>query len=385
MKLDFVGQPFDASGRLGKILGDCLPQAERFHVVAAWAQVSGMHPIEGEIRALKDRGGVATAILGVDGGIATRESLELAAELFDPVHVFHDTGNRLFHPKIYCVETPEEIVLAVGSSNFTGSGLFLNYEANFVVRLDPQDAEDRMPYDQVLAFRETLLGAGMPWVRLDADLVEALATEETLVTSSQRRAEMDAVSRGKSEGVARAIFGEAVVGLPGLPQAPAEPVPDSAGVIEERPASSAPSILRWWKKLTASDVLRKPQASHQRNYVVLNKAGHPIDQKVWFREQLFGSADWSIKAMQGSGGTKEVAEVEFEVLIEDEYLGRYPVRIDHAERRIAKQNNAPTYLNWSSIIDVVRENDFQDWWLDLALLTDQSFRLKLAKEEPVLA
>lgn len=56
--------------------------------------------------------------------------------------------------------------------------------------------------------------------------------------------------------------------------------------------------------------------------------------------------------------------------VEDENLGRYQLRVDHAEVRIADQNNSPTYLNWSTMIDVIRESDFRDWWLELARLRD---------------
>src|SRR6516165_368630 len=120
MEVEFLGQPFSKDARLGEILVEALTEAGSLLIIAAWAQVSGMSHIAGAIRALRSRGGTASAILGIDGGIATRDALELAIDLFDTALVFHDSGSRLFHPKLYCVERRDEIVIAVGSSNLTG-------------------------------------------------------------------------------------------------------------------------------------------------------------------------------------------------------------------------------------------------------------------------
>lgn len=84
-----------------------------------------------------------------------------------------------------------------------------------------------------------------------------------------------------------------------------------------------------------------------------------------------------------SGSIKETALIPFDVYVEDENLGRYQLRVDHAEVRIADQNNSPTYLNWSTMIDVIRESDFRDWWLELARLRDGTFRPHLLRDEPV--
>jgi hypothetical protein len=115
--------------------------------------------------------------------------------------------------------------------------------------------------------------------------------------------------------------------------------------------------------------------------VALGKAGHPIDKKTWFRNEFFRGVDWKVQQMR-SGNSKEAATVEFDVHIDEEELGSFPLRVDHAEVRIADQDNVPTYLNWSSLIDVIRKNDFRDWWLELARLTDGGFRLRLLQAEP---
>lgn len=383
MEIEFLGQPFAEKKRLGPVLAELLKEAESLTAITAWTQSSGMRQIEDEIRALRARGGSASAILGIDGGIATRESLELAVELFDPVSVFHDTGNRLFHPKVYCIEGPTGVSIAIGSSNLTGAGLFTNYEANVLLRLNTDEPHDREVHESVIGFRDSLTGPEMPTQPLTLELIDRLAQEESLVTSAKRRAKVEAAAKGKAESLAREVFGPPVAGLPWLPKLPVPLTDDDSAEAVTTQSTGAAAELRWWKKLTASDVLRKPEASHQRNYVALSKAGHGIDQKVWFRNELFGPVEWAKETMKQSGRIKEVAMIKFDVLVEDQELGQFELRVDHAEGRIANQNNAPTYLNWSTMIDVIRENDFRGWWLEIARLADGTFRLRLLRQEPL--
>ena len=113
----------------------------------------------------------------------------------------------------------------------------------------------------------------------------------------------------------------------------------------------------------------------------MSKAGHDIDWHTWFREELFGDLDWSQEPMR-NGGTKDVTIVPFEVFIEDRHIGQYNLVVDHAEARIAGQNNTPTYLNWSSMLPVIKADDYRDWWLELARMPDDTYRLALTPDEP---
>jgi PLD-like domain len=384
MEIEFLGQPFSTEGRLGCALPDALSDAESLWVVSAWAQMAGLEAIADDVRDLRSRGGSASALVGIDGGIATRESLELVVELFEPALVFHDT-NRLFHPKLYCVERPGETILAVGSSNLTGGGLFENYEANAVFRLDPGSPRDSPIYEAATNYRDALLRDDMPCRTLTVELIARLAEDESLVTTRKRRNRAEQAARRRSSRLAEEIFGPPPADLPSAPHTRRQRGDRhrSTGKGAEPATSTDTSVAdRWWKELTASDVLRKPKGSHPRNYVVLTKAGHGIDPKTWFRKELFGSAPWSKEAMY-TGNTKEVALIPFEVVIDGKSLGPHELMVDHGEHRIADQGNSPTYLNWSNLTDVIRQTDFRNWWLEIARLTDGTFRLQLLREEPL--
>ena len=127
--------------------------------------------------------------------------------------------------------------------------------------------------------------------------------------------------------------------------------------------------------------MRKPATSHQRNYVILGKAGHPIDQKTFFRDRFFRNATWKTMPMH-TGNVKEEAIIPFEVVVRGQSIGSYPIRVDHAPNRIANQNNSPTYLNWSSLLDEITRTNYTNYYLLLERLSSGAFRLSLTPTQP---
>lgn len=371
---------------------DSLPLADSAWFVVAWTQLSGLEPLAPAMNDLRARGGAAEAIVGIDGGIATREALDRAVELFDPIHVFHDPSMRTFHPKLYVLESAADVLVVVGSSNLTGGGLFLNYEANVSMRLKRGDTTDDRLIEQVKGYRATLLDGSLPSRSLDKALVAELADESTLLTSAASRRTAEETRRAKATATAKRFF-QSPVGLPGTPSGVARggrktSGPDSGGRRRSSravpPSTAAPAWnMRWWKQLTMSDAIRKPATSHQRKFVVLGKAQRKdIDQKIWFRYEFFDAVTWTTETMRGGGNVKEIALIPMEVFEETRYLGRFDVRFEHAPNRIADQNNAPTYMHWSSLESVIRAKDYTDWWIALERLRDGTFRLTLTQSEP---
>lgn len=146
------------------------------------------------------------------------------------------------------------------------------------------------------------------------------------------------------------------------------------------PVPANPS-LRWWKKLFMSDVMRKPASSHQRNHVILGQAGHPIDQKTWFRDVFFSAVSWSTETMR-TGNVKDVVDIHMEVFVNEVSQGAFSIRVDHAENRIADQNNAPTWLQWSELTRLIRSRDFTGWYLILERFDPATYRLRLTQTKP---
>jgi len=335
-------------------------------------------------------------LVGVDEGGATVEGLEIAIDLFDTAHVFHDPGGRTFHPKIYVVEGAVRATAIVGSGNLTRGGLFTNYEGAVVADLDLGVDDDARYLSEIRAYYDRLMAVDGACKLLTVGLIDDLKEDPKIVVTSE--AKQNRGGRGRASGKSK-LFGEAAVkGLLGAPPLPAggaveedgdagddfavgvQQVPGGATLATAGGPEAQPE-LRWWKKLTISDAHRKPPPSHQRNYVALTKAQFDIDWRTWFRDELLGELNWSTEPMS-SGQSKEVTVVRFAVYVDGKHLGDRNLRFDHAPHRIAGQNNAPTYLNWSSMLTIIESKDFTGWWLELAKLGDGTYRLQLLRGEP---
>lgn len=386
MKVGLLLQPCSDEERIGAALTEVAASASSVWLLSAWAQESGVDHLDAIVRQARSRGGRGEAILGLDQGIATYEGLQRALEVFDDVYLFHD-GRRAFHPKLYAVETDSGTRLIVGSGNATEGGLFNNFEAAVSIDLKAGSLGDRALRDAARAYFDSFVKDGMPFRRLDSTLLDELRRERVVSTSSERL-RADSRRRQQSDPALRKIFGASVSGLPTAPPRPRRrsgkasalpPVPSQTSV---RSASSVEAS--WWKKLTLSDVMRKPSSSHQRKYVVLGKAGHPINKETYFKSHLFAGVAWASERMR-TGKPKETAVVPFVVSIDGKTVLPFSLRIDHAENRIARQGNAPTYLNWSSLRDTILAKDYTGWYLVLERRADGTFALALSRQEPASA
>ena len=135
-----------------------------------------------------------------------------------------------------------------------------------------------------------------------------------------------------------------------------------------------------------SDAMKKPASSHQRKDVILNRGPHPIDQTVFFRQHFFQGLAWSQQMMRSHRGQpprpKELTIVPFDVYVGARHLGTHNLNVDHAPSREAGQGNSPTWLNWSSLGDVISQGNYVGWYLLLERLSDGTFRLTLQRSEP---
>jgi hypothetical protein len=399
MGFRFIGQPFKDAEQIGAIIAAALQDKahDRAWIATAWGKQSGLSRLAADIETFRKRGGYIEAIVGVDEGGATVEGLKLVEQLFDAAYVFHDPGARTFHPKIYAVQNDASAVAIVGSGNLTRGGLYTNYEGSVAGELDLTDPTDAAYLDSVRAYYDRIAALNDVCKPLDPQAIEDLINDPSVIVVSEKRANKQRQAR-RGRGKSGMFGGKAVPDLAGAPPPSIEPLPaeeedDDAVVVDsgddgtdtttgagatgttgtgQPPARQVPARLAtarpslWWsKELTTSDAHRKPPTSHQRNYVALSKAGHNIDWRTWFRTTLFSSLPWTQEPMR-NGKTKEVTIVPFEVFINGKHTGQYNVLVDHAPTRIAGQNNTPTYLNWSSLLPVIKANDYRDWWLERA-------------------
>lgn len=143
MELEFIAHPQGAT-RLGDFLLQGLRSKEWLHFRAAVAFVkrSGTKHIRDALAAFSERGGDVRFSAGVDaGGTSAEGLLDLinAVEHRGDVLVFKNANASTFHPKVYLFKNATHAAALVGSGNLTEGGLFTNYEASILLKLDLVD------------------------------------------------------------------------------------------------------------------------------------------------------------------------------------------------------------------------------------------------------
>jgi len=217
--VEFIGQPFDASA-VGEHLRNRLADDgwQEFRAAVAFVKLSGVRHIARELTGFSARGSVRITV-GVDAQGTSVEGLRALLGCMRTgarVWVYHNEGAATFHPKVYLFRNDARAELLVGSSNLTEGGLYTNYEAGLLGRLDLSQRADR----SVLQRIEHVLDrwstdAGDLALPLSSQAIEQLAAQGYVVPEAVARAE-EAVSRpgARRRPVQDRLFGRAAVSRP---------------------------------------------------------------------------------------------------------------------------------------------------------------------------
>jgi hypothetical protein len=392
MKVRFHGQPFDNFGGwtanwLTQVLRN--PTVDHLRVAVAWMKRSGLLRVADELKAFKARGGSASVIVGIDEGGATAQGLQLALDLFDSVYVFHEKGSRTFHPKAYLGYGSSTAEVLIGSNNVTAGGLFSNYEASLLCCLDLQMQDDRGLFDLVNSWFDTMLSDAPVCKTLTPELLETLISNPHYKIGDEDRAKRDKAEEDDYDGVGAGLPEDEIFGTslsPKAGMAPAAVAPSREPVVAEvstAPPVPAPAVVthRWWKQMSRSDAQQplNPNSS-PTGHLKLAKAGHDIDHKTYFRNHFFGNATWAVQHKKR--GPKEEAIIQFNVTIDGLDRGQIALKVDHAEYRIANQDNIPTWLHWGPLGTVLRLTDYKAAWVILERLQSDKYRLEVTWTAP---
>ena len=146
MSANFIAQP-SGTFRIGDFLkqGFADPRWTEFRAAVAFVKRSGTKHIRDTLEAFSVRGASVRIAAGIDAGGTSAEGL---AELMSAVagrgtvFVFKNAGSSTFHPKMYLFRNDASAEIVIGSGNLTEGGLFTNYEASLLLRLDLADDRD---------------------------------------------------------------------------------------------------------------------------------------------------------------------------------------------------------------------------------------------------
>lgn len=397
MDARLICQPVPSAAQAGPELGSMLSQftGGRFHTVVAWAKSSGLSRIEDAVREFRAKGGRADMLLGLDANGATWEGLALALDVFDEVRVFHDPGARTFHPKLYIARATDHAAILIGSSNLTAGGLFTNYELGVSMQLDLLDDAERALLDQALEYRQWFVADAQHCIRLTVEILDSWRQRPPTAIASERSGTYMAGSLSGGRG-GDGPFGAAVQGLPSVPSTkPGQPLAggglaaattqgpsghdtESPHVGEE--GDPVTTVRRWTKKLRRSDAQQPSLGSNPTGNLRLTKAGHPIDWRTFFRNDLLATAHWTA-GIDGHGQTIERATIP---IVADMGGGQstHHLAVSHAPHRESGQANHTTVLHWGSLMDTLTATDHTDDYVAISRLSDGSFLLEVMPWDP---
>lgn len=131
--MELINQP--VNGQLGDRLIDLLNSSD-YHtldLIVAFAKSSGVLRMKTAFEEFRSKGGKVNAFVGVDLGGTSYEALTALLRCTDSLQIVHSENGQTFHPKLYFFSGKTQGLLAIGSHNLTGGGLWTNFESSVLI------------------------------------------------------------------------------------------------------------------------------------------------------------------------------------------------------------------------------------------------------------
>lgn len=116
---------------LQSVFIDCIKWAEEVDIAVAFLRKSGVDLIYQPLINMLNRGGKLRIVVGKDFGYTQPEALSIMENIGGSIKVY--IGSTIFHPKSYHFRKPGKMIVILGSSNMTASGLHTGVEWNIVL------------------------------------------------------------------------------------------------------------------------------------------------------------------------------------------------------------------------------------------------------------
>lgn len=322
---------------------------------SAFANSAGVNSVSVSLAAVA---GQCRAFIGVRNGSTTAQALAALLRLGVTLYgVDTATRSRIFHPKLYLAKGAARARAIIGSANLTHPGLFNNIEAGADIELDLTDQSDNAFVNGFLNGFQDLAGNHpihcfpISSGRQIVDLMRQglLEDERNPKTQTAYGAGKQGPQTSKAPIVLpltaspkkRARKPNPSVNVGGAINVPAPP---TFGQLVWVKPSLPPSDLQLNQASNVPGVLRLTQAGYQVN-------GQTIDQKTYFRNQVFAQLNWTYDAAK----QKDVAVVPISLIIAGVYVGDFELSLSHKPAWAAGQGNYTTGLHWGGATSHVKQ------------------------------
>ncbi len=368
MTITILGQGFEATSEnsVGNHLMKFLANNnfQSFHAITAFTSLAGINGIQKHLESAKHLESI-TVITGVDQKGTSKEALQSLMELKINSYVFFvPPPSPIFHPKIYLFEGADNSELIIGSSNLTAHGLFTNVEASTLISIDNHNANDRKIVEGLKKYFNGLFDCTDPNLKLlTTELIEDLVKLNIVPTEAERKELQDKgekTDKTETQNILSKIFPKRAVA-----QIPKD---FRAGRKVETKATSkattkieATTLLWESGPLTERD-LNIPKGSNTNpTGSMLFKKGitEDIDQRHYFRDEVFSSINWVFDTRVGSTHLEKAAAL-FRIVVLGKDYGTFALTLTHnpkTDTRSYEQKNSMTSISWGDAKSIIAREE----------------------------
>ena len=338
-----------------KVIKEVFSKApDRLLISVAFAKSQGVSIIK---QALEKSEGKSTVFVGIRNGITSFQALEMILETGAKLYVV-DTGSHttIFHPKMYLARFEKSVTVIIGSANLTLGGLCNNIEASSILERDLSSTDDNRFVDQAESAFDYLVTTYPDHVLhiKSKEDIESILEGGRIIDETVAANDKDSIPPEENVDIRP---------LMKLFQTSLRDEGDQVGVDRHlRVGKPNPHDYRLvWQsnKLTKRDLNIPTGKNTNPTGSMLWKKGRMegIDQRHYFRDQVFANMDWSVDA---SKPHYERAHIHVHIVIKGEYKGAFNLRISHnmdKESESYKQNNSMTHVSWGEAKSLVAQSN----------------------------
>lgn len=324
-------------------------------ISSAFANSAGVSAVSA---ALAPVAGNTRAFIGVRNGSTTAQAAAALLKLgIDLYGVDTATRSRIFHPKLFLASSANRSRAIIGSANLTHAGLHNNIEAGVDLVLDHADASDKAFVDGFLdGFADLVANHPLHCFPITSGRQIVDLLKQGLLEDERNPKTQTAYGAGKQG--AQTSKSPIALPLAAPPKKKArKPKPPVAGG-GQTTVSAPPTFgqLVWVKPNLPSSDLQLNQGSNVPGVLRLTQAGYQvngqtIDQKTYFRNQVFAQLNWTYDAAK----QKDVADVPISLVIAGVYVGDFDLSLSHKPAWAAGQGNYTTGLHWGGATGHIKQ------------------------------
>ena len=384
MENKFILQGTTSDSHLDEIVeAISIPEISRIIISVAFLTQRGFALLSDIIKPNADK---AIVLAGIRNGITSAQGLLSCIECGCKTYAV-DTGSKsvVFHPKIYLGRNANKAQLILGSANLTVGGLNSNIEAGLKIEIDlnvPKEAEFVADLEAKITGMITEFPDHVLEVSSD-DMIKALLTAGRLVDESTTPIPSPSgSSRNRNpDPVPKMNLKKKKLNLASVSPIEEETAPDPSDemAIGQQYVAPLPELLDaqltkvelvWQSNPLTRRALNIPtgDSTNPTGSMFFTKGQTAdIDQRHYFREEVFGALDWHNDITPGKKHL-ERSKGKFRIVIKNVNYDIFEMSLTHDSRTESAtyiQKNSVTQLHWGDVKRLVAREDLLDRTMSL--------------------